>query len=133
MSKAAFSLFTPLLLEIDAGITTNPVVLSCEDLVPPRLPLRGVDRRHGQVLLTWGCTSSCPLPSQVAIQYVPCCIHQTVNSCDLSLFGLGPPSLVPASAWAQRHHQRNPCELRMESQECMMSSLPLCSPVCLNV
>lgn len=88
MSKVAFSLYAALLLEIAAGFTTNPVALSCAGLVSPPLPLRGEDRRQGQVLGTYGAALH-PAPAIsgccVHVQCVPCFAHQTVNSCDFSL------------------------------------------------
>ena len=131
MSKAAFSLYTALLLERAAGFTTNPVALSCEGLVSPPLPLRGGDRRQRRVLglmelpcgpahchLRWLCSCSvcallCP-PNRQQLW--------------LLLFGLGALSLVAASAWTQGWQQTHPCELKMEPQDCTVASLLLCSP-----
>lgn len=80
MSKAAFSLYTALLLEIAAGFTTNPVALSCEGLVSPPPPLRGGDRRQRRVLGTYGAALwSCPLSSQVALFMFSVCLALPPN------------------------------------------------------
>lgn len=76
-----------------------------------------------------------PLPSQVAVFMFSVCLAlpTKLSTAVTSLWFWHSLFVVPASAWARGPQQTNPCELKMEPQDCMVAPLLLCSPRPLGV
>ena len=70
-----------------------------------------------------------PPPSQVAVFMFSVCLAlpTKLSTAVTSLWFWRSLFVVPASAWAQGPQQTNPCELKMEPQDCMVAPLFLCS------
>lgn len=128
MKGPTFSLYTSLLLEAAAGITTDTVPMSREDLVSPSAPLRGSGERWGRVP---GTTGAAPHRALCCLRSHSVCalLHPPAYpSCD-SCFILARPLWFQHRARPVKDSRQTPvvCEWGHESQESLVASMLLCS------